>query len=201
MKKIYLLTFLISLFLVPSCKTAFFDATWTNDTNTWKAYSLNEVGFQIPNELPLLKHNLNLWSFVIKARQSDNFSYGVREAVEVHIISESALSIETAEAHIVKSIEANGGRISSTDNPIKSILYYAPDAIKKPSDNKSSLPDLLVSGSSFGYIFNVRGTNFVQISFFNIDHTSVPYQKWNPEREIFTDEERELIKKIVLSVK
>ncbi len=189
----------LGLIFLSGCRTAAFDAEWTNDTNTWKAYSLNGVQFRIPVELQQMKMNSNTWWFVIKADQADNFGYGVDEAVQISCTSKEPSLIQAAEKRTVNLIEADGGRTSVTQKPVKGILYYAPLGFQHPAGSKSKFSDNIIDGSSFGYIFTIGGTNHVQICFIKNNHTPFPYEKWKPETEIFTDKERALIDKVVLS--
>jgi hypothetical protein len=188
------------LFFATSCKTASFETTWPNETNTWKVYSLNGIEFKIPTQLPRMQLNSDTLWFVIKAKQVDNFSEGVRKAISIRCVSLSAEAMDSATKRAVENIKSNGGRVYFQNKPTNSILYYNPNATIKPQGGTASISNSLVTGSSFGYTFKIKENSLVQVSFFNIDHTPIPYEKWNPESDVFSESERQLVEKIAISV-
>jgi hypothetical protein len=196
-----MMLFFVLAFLADGCKTAYLDTTWADDTGTWKAYFLNGVALQIPSELPQMKMNSNTWWFVIKARQADNFGYGVEQAVQVHCNAESPLSIKGIETRTFVRIEHNGGRTKEVQTPVNGVLYYQPCSFERPAGLKLNMAESVIDSSSFGYILTVRETNYVQITFIKNGHTRTTYNNWKPETEIFSDKERALIEKIVQSVR
>lgn len=190
-----LLMGVILLFCSQGCTTAQFNAQWQDDTREWASYVLNGVRLKIPRELPMMKINSQDWWFVISAHQVDNFSHGVSEAIDITCVAEDPKQVDSALKQTRQRINGAGGRTRVVDKPISGVKYFHPDGYVGRQSKTGDMHGTAIIGSSVGYVFSPREGVYVNVSLFK-GHERISYDNWNPEREIFSEEERKLLDRI-----
>ncbi|KAF0179481.1 MAG: hypothetical protein FD161_1321 [Limisphaerales bacterium] len=200
LQKVLLLTCLVPLCLA-SCRTAQFEANWSNDPSTWKEHLLNGVQVRVPSELPRLQMNPDAWWFVIKAKQVDNFSEGVRQAIQVSVRRQSTLPPEEVIKQRAHSIEELGGRVRVVESPVKGMQYFSPNGYEGKITKGDGMKGTVINGTGFGYFFISSTGALVNVAMYTTSHAPVNYADWRPETEIFPEQERKLVEAVAARVK
>lgn len=145
--------------------------------------------------------NPDAWWFVIKAKQVDNFSQGVSQAIRVGVRRQSTLASEEVVKRQAHSIKEFGGNVHVVELPVKGVQYFSPTVFEGKVTKADGMKGTVIRGSSFGYFFTSATGALVSVSMFTNSHTPVDYESWSPETEIFTGQERTLVEAIAASVK
>jgi len=183
------------------CRTAQFEANWSNDPDTWKEHLLNGVQVRVPSELPRLQLNPKRWWFVITAKQVDNFSQGVRQAIAISVDTKSTLPPEELIKQLTHRIRGLGGRTRVVESPVKGLQYFSPTVFEGKPTKGDGMKGTVISGTGFGYFFISSTGALVSVAMYGTLHPPVSYEDWRPETEIFPEQERKLVEAIAASVK